>query len=387
MANSVFANGREIACKAGVGKTICAFPDVCFTPPENPATPPGVPVPYPNTGMASDTTDGSKKVKISDKEVGLKNKSSFKKSMGDEAGAAAKKGVVTSKNTGKVFFNAWSMDVKIEGQNAVRHLDLTTNNHASMPGDTPPWPYLDSMASDLANDHPCKKDATKEDEACGKLYEKKPDGSLNKAASKRNICDKSNEDAKKCREAQKCRLVPQDTAASENSFGCCSGDEAHHLVEAHGFIESGTRDGYSGSLLPKFSDAGKSYKPGDAPCVCASGKKGGDGEHADMHSVQGALELGAITRNKIFAWNYAEARAAGITAHKAVFVDNDCSEACLQKQLDSYHKEKCEFDDEDLLRTTDPGLRMETHQLGKGFELIHKLATQIKKSGGLVFPS
>jgi hypothetical protein len=25
-------------------------PDVCFTPPENPATPPGVPVPYPNTG-------------------------------------------------------------------------------------------------------------------------------------------------------------------------------------------------------------------------------------------------------------------------------------------------------------------------------------------------
>jgi hypothetical protein len=146
MANAVFANSREIACKAAAGKTICAMPDVCFTPPENPATPPGVPVPYPNTGMASDTTEGSKKVKISDKEVGLKNKSSFKKSMGDEAGAAAKKGVVTSKNTGKVFFNAWSMDVKIEGQNAVRHLDLTTNNHASMPGDTPPWPYIDSMA-------------------------------------------------------------------------------------------------------------------------------------------------------------------------------------------------------------------------------------------------
>lgn len=150
MANAVFANGREIACKAAAGKTICAMPDVCMTPPENPATPPGVPIPYPNTGMASDTTDGSKKVKISKKEVGLKNKSSFKKSMGDEAGAAAKKGVVTSKNTGKVFFNAWSMDVKIEGQNVVRHLDLTTNNHASMPGDTPPWPYIDSMAIGVA---------------------------------------------------------------------------------------------------------------------------------------------------------------------------------------------------------------------------------------------
>ena len=146
MANKVYANMMEISCKSGSGKTICAMPDVCFTPPENPATPPGVPIPYPNTGMASDATDGSKKVKISGKEVMLKNKSSFKKSSGDEAGSAAKKGVITSKNTGKVFFNAWSMDVKFEGENVVRNLDLTTNNHASMPGNTPPWPYIDGMA-------------------------------------------------------------------------------------------------------------------------------------------------------------------------------------------------------------------------------------------------
>ena len=109
MANDVFANGREVACKAGDGKSICAFPDVCMTPPENPATPPGVPVPYPNTGMAQDTTDGSRSVQISGKEVMLKNKSYFKKSTGDEAGCAAKKGVVTSINRGKVYFIAWSM--------------------------------------------------------------------------------------------------------------------------------------------------------------------------------------------------------------------------------------------------------------------------------------
>jgi hypothetical protein len=152
MANNVFANGREIACKAGAGKTIAAFPDVCFTPPENPATPPGVPIPYPNTGFASDTAKGSKKVIISNKEIMLKNKSYFKKSTGDEAGCAAKKGVITSKNTGKVYFNAWSMDVKIEGENVDRHLDLTTNNHASMPGDTPPWPFTDGMV--LPSDSP-----------------------------------------------------------------------------------------------------------------------------------------------------------------------------------------------------------------------------------------
>ena len=107
MANQVYANNMEISCKAADGKSICAFPDVCFTPPQTPATPPGVPIPYPNTGMASDCTDGSSSVKISGKEVMLKNKSYFKRSMGDEAGCAPKKGVVTSKNMGKVYFIMW----------------------------------------------------------------------------------------------------------------------------------------------------------------------------------------------------------------------------------------------------------------------------------------
>lgn len=37
------------------------------------------------------------------------------------------------------------MNVKVEGKNVVRHLDLTTHNHASSPGNTPPWPYTDEM--------------------------------------------------------------------------------------------------------------------------------------------------------------------------------------------------------------------------------------------------
>ena len=63
MSNEVYANGNEVSCKAGAGKSIAAFPDVCFTPPHKKATPPGVPIPYPNTGMASDASDGSKTVK------------------------------------------------------------------------------------------------------------------------------------------------------------------------------------------------------------------------------------------------------------------------------------------------------------------------------------
>jgi RHS repeat-associated protein len=97
--------------------------------------------------MASDTADGSTTVKISNQEVMLKNKSNFSKSSGDEAGSAPKKGVVTSNNMGKVYFNAWSMDVKFEGENVPRNLDITTNNHMSkMPGNTPPMPHVSSMA-------------------------------------------------------------------------------------------------------------------------------------------------------------------------------------------------------------------------------------------------
>jgi len=69
VSNGVYANMMEVSCKSGAGKTICAFPDVCFTPPLTPATPPGVPIPYPNTGMSSDCADGSTSVKIAGAEI------------------------------------------------------------------------------------------------------------------------------------------------------------------------------------------------------------------------------------------------------------------------------------------------------------------------------
>lgn len=167
MSNAVYANMMEVSCKSGNGKTICAFPDVCFTPPLTPATPPGVPIPYPNTGMSSDCTDGSTSVKIGGAEVMLKNKSYFKRSSGDEAGSAPKKGVITSQIMGKVYFNAWSMDVQIEGENVVRHLDLTTHNHASPPGQTPPFPETEGMSPSVITVNcdpswtPCQKEQAK----------------------------------------------------------------------------------------------------------------------------------------------------------------------------------------------------------------------------------
>jgi len=130
--SDVYANGMEISAKKDANKSLCAMPDVCLSPPSPPAGP--VPIPYPNTATASDTSGGSKTVKIGGNEVGLKNKSDYKSSKGDEAATRSLgMGVVTHTIQGKMKHAAWSMDVKIEGNNVIRHMDLTTHNHINQP--------------------------------------------------------------------------------------------------------------------------------------------------------------------------------------------------------------------------------------------------------------
>lgn len=343
MGNDVFANGMEISCKAADGKSICAFPDVCFTPPLTPATPPGVPIPYPNTGMASDCTSGSKNVKISGKEVMLKNKSYFKKSMGDEAGCAPKKGVITSKNMGKVYFNSWSMDVKFEGENVVRHLDLTTHNHNPPPGNSPPWAYLDAMA--MAKIDACKDDAKTATEKCAGS-KGPPD------------CTKS------CKDAQKCILVSK----KDDKKACCKNDTTgHHLVEVHCFSPTGERGGALEDL--------EAYNQNEAPCVCASESRA-DGTHGVLHAVQSQLEgahnsigqtlcewenTGKTGKGaNVSRWNYGQAKNAGMTAHNIAFPH--CNPKCIEKQLDAYHKKECGIKDNTPLRS-DPNA--DTRSCGK----------------------
>jgi hypothetical protein len=139
----------EIACKAGDNKVISAFPDVCLSPPSPPAGP--LPVPYPLFSNSQDMTNGSKTVKISGKEVMLKDKSYYKKCTGDEAATKSLgQGAITHTLTGKVYFISWCMDVLIEGENVVRHLDMTTSNHASPMANGPtPIPGMDTMSPDV----------------------------------------------------------------------------------------------------------------------------------------------------------------------------------------------------------------------------------------------
>jgi len=387
MANDVFANGREVSCKSGAGKSICSFPDVCFTPPENPATPPGVPIPYPNTGMAGDTTSGSKKVKISGKEIMLKNKSYFKKSVGDEAGCAAKKGIVTSVNRGKVYFNSWSMNVKVEGENAVRHLDLTTHNHASFPCNTAPWPYMDETA--ITPGHDCYDDFVEERSACKDLEERRADRSLVKSTTQDNICADTPE-ARQCREKRKCRLAPF-------SEGCCKQEhgaaysQPHHLVEDHWiknnpdfpwYVTFRDAEGDERKALRERVNGDPNLRSDeDAPCVCATEDKW-RGEHGEFHVLQGNYEQsflpGGSRARQGIPWDYQAAKNGGLLSHALVY-DNQCNQDCLEAQLDNFYGDDSDRrlnPPERIPPNTDPA-RGYTEQEAKGYinpdALTHKL--------------
>lgn len=146
MGKDVFANGMEIAHRAGDGKVTAAFPDVCLSPPPPPTGP--VPVPYPNTSFAKDLKRGSTTVKIGGKPLALAGKSFYKTvPLGDEAATRNFGGsVITHTITGKTYFQAHSMNVTAEGEAVCRHVDITTSNHASYPGSTAPFPNVEASA-------------------------------------------------------------------------------------------------------------------------------------------------------------------------------------------------------------------------------------------------
>lgn len=367
MSNQVYANNMEVSCKQAAGKAVCAFPDVCFTPPQTPATPPGVPIPYPNTGMASDCTDGSTTVKVSGQEVMLKNKSYFKKSMGDEAGSAPKKGVMTSKNTGKVFFTKWSMDVKFEGENVVRHLDLTTHNHGSTPN-TGPWLYADEQM--IGPEGKCSKEAERERDACKDCTpnKSKADGGVDPCEAAGAMANPAtHEDAlamsvrtgqNACLRARRCVLQPYTPNAEQKGKGqaCCPGQTPHHLFEASSVLENRTLpSGETRANLPLLTLQGVSNygSGGQAPCVCAEGTNQNHGTHSLMHGYQSWANRNATNQSFTFVnqatgatstvtrpgTTYGKARNQAIASMQEVYLESKCSEECLKAQLDKYHND------------------------------------------------
>ena len=152
MTRNVFAGKWEIAAENGMNKSIARFPDVCMSPPSPPAGP--IPIPYPNTSFSNNLKSGSSTVKIGGKGAALAQKSYYKEPvLGNEAatrtfGAA----VITHQITGKTYFQSWCMDVKFEGKNVCRHMDMTTSNHGSDPPSTPPAPAPETQTMAQSQD-------------------------------------------------------------------------------------------------------------------------------------------------------------------------------------------------------------------------------------------
>jgi hypothetical protein len=146
MGHEVYADGWEIAGNADNNKSIARFPDVCMSPPSPPAGP--IPVPYPDTSFSSDLKEGSQTVTLGGQPAALAQQSYYQPAtLGDEAATNAWGGnVVTHVITGKTYFQAWSMDVLIEGKNVCRHLDITTSNQASTGTTTAPAPTISKAA-------------------------------------------------------------------------------------------------------------------------------------------------------------------------------------------------------------------------------------------------
>ena len=131
MAVNTGVNKLSVVTKDSNGVTV-AFPDVCKTP--SPCGP--IPIPYPNIARSADSAQASKTVTVQGKPPCLKD-SHFSTSTGDEGGTAGG-GVASSKTKGKAEFVNYSFDVKIEGKNVARAMDLMLHNDKN----TPPAPVL-----------------------------------------------------------------------------------------------------------------------------------------------------------------------------------------------------------------------------------------------------
>jgi uncharacterized protein DUF4150/HNH/endonuclease VII toxin of polymorphic toxin system len=404
MANEVYANGMEVACKAASGKSVAAFPDTCLSPPSPPAGP--APIPYPNTAYASDTTNGSTTVMISDQEVMLKDQSTFKKSTGDEAATKTLgMGVVTHALQGEASFIAWSMDVKIEGQNVDRHLDPMLHNEQCSPANTPPMIYVDRMkAADIPG---CQKQRQQVEDACGKNGENfscPDDSALRAAKAERDAAPKKSaaraaanrkinaafakmtaehsEGGKvcECRKKMRCLLSPYEPDT------CCPGQTPHHLVEAGAFHDVGRGEMVSrenvkqtvfirsltadtvvstvgtgkGKIMSRPMYGARKYNQNAAPCVCCEGESQNQGTHKWLHQAQDraarraqgvpnpdySRPLFTATGEPAKMQRLDSAIAGGVGAVKTVFRKSGCDARCLKAQLEEYHYRKADMNPE-----------------------------------------
>ncbi len=299
MRDTVFINNRSAFDTSSSGKSLMAFPDVCLTPPPPPAGP--IPTPLPNNALVKDITGCAKSVTFNGNPAAHKN-SYISTSNGDEPGDPKTGGqgnVVTHVVNGKAYFASHSMDVLIEGVEAVRHLDITTHNHACPPAGTPPNPVIATMAVAEFAMEPGRRSAARSYDIV--RYDKK----------------------------------------------CPQPKTPHHIIPKHCF-KGYWNDKTTGQPVP-FAGWEK-YSPAKAPCVCvtgsdkvAAGDDGGLLDHGRIHNRFDVAEARAGLRNdQANKWTYAEAKAEGVTSVRKS-TGGKCDDECVAAVLDAYHREVQRF--------------------------------------------
>jgi hypothetical protein len=222
-------------------------------------------------------TGGTKTVKIQGDEVMMKDQSYFKQCTGDEAATRSfGMGVVSHSITGKTYFVSWSMDVEVEGQNVVRHLDVSTSNHASEIGnESVPWTELAEAAFE-------------------------PGG--------------------KCAGMDALKLQRYDRPCPPAPDG--EAQTGHHLIP--------------GRCMRNVGD----YSHGKAPVICVSQGNQHQGSHKLCHSKFDHIELEHFTEGKDFTYGNARdtaaASAGGALSPPRELSKEE--KGCVAFQLDTYYR-------------------------------------------------
>ena len=112
----------------GSGGMSLVFPDVCKTP----APPLGpIPIPYPNIGKSSDTSQGTTKVEADGQMVMVKG-AKYMMSAGDEPGSAG--GIISGVFKQECEYLMYSFNVMLEGKNVCRMGDPLWHNKKNICG-------------------------------------------------------------------------------------------------------------------------------------------------------------------------------------------------------------------------------------------------------------
>jgi hypothetical protein len=264
-------------------------------------------------------------------------------------------GVVTHTIQGEASFIGWSMDVKVEGENVDRHLDMMVHNEQCSPADTGPWPFLskDAQGNIIAGD--CQGEVDREKEACADYAPHKENGpkpckeagldqksSAVRAAEgeagfekrSRSIQTGGNK-ALDCVRARRCQLGPYKPSL------CCPTQTPDHVIPKSSFYEESVKGGLMASWAAKANPNTGGYKPNAAPCMCLEGPNNTWANHGLRHSLHKSdppvVGGAAVPDGNMMPFEDSVSHSCKCSAE--VVKSSECSQKCLEQQVRKGHED------------------------------------------------